>query len=222
MGKSAVEQVELAGVVDRFGPVAGEQLPEDLVQVGLDRSFGDEQPVGDIPVGMPGGEEPEDLELAPGERLGHTVALDRGLVSRCKRGQKVHGVGPKRWIEVTRLAQDVPEHCGHSAPLVEDGPHVSLWLRKAQRPDHDLTAGVVIAALVVGDGQHRQELDRTADPAIRLGPNQETVGKADRCVTLITGKLDPGEDRLLGFAPGEIGIILDVEPAGPRPALGPW
>src|SRR5215471_4022550 len=53
-------------VADGGGPVPGPGLGEDPVDVGLDRVVAEEQLRGDLGVGHPAGDEPEDLDLALG------------------------------------------------------------------------------------------------------------------------------------------------------------
>ena len=49
---------------DSLCAVVGAELVEDGGDVKLDRPFGDPQLVGDLAVGLAGGDEPKDLELA--------------------------------------------------------------------------------------------------------------------------------------------------------------
>ena len=67
--RSSGEPVRV-GVVDRLGAVAGADLGEHVVDVGLDRRLADDERRRDLAVRQPGGDQREDLGLARGELVG--------------------------------------------------------------------------------------------------------------------------------------------------------
>ena len=54
---------------DGFRPVAGSELLHDVLDVDLDRLFGDEQVLGDVPVPVPSRDLPQHLDFTHGEGL---------------------------------------------------------------------------------------------------------------------------------------------------------
>src|SRR6476646_5828337 len=64
------EQAAVERLGDGGGAVADVELGVDVQQVGLDRGLADEQPGGCLPVGGPGRNQLQDLQLTLAERLG--------------------------------------------------------------------------------------------------------------------------------------------------------
>ena len=65
----SIEQPELSRPDHRLRPVGHHQLGEQVADVTLHGVDGDEQLLGDHPVGMAGGQQPQDLVLAGAQRL---------------------------------------------------------------------------------------------------------------------------------------------------------
>ena len=54
------------GITRRFGPVGGAGLVEDVADVGSDGTDGDDQYIGDLPVGSAGRYQADDIQLSLG------------------------------------------------------------------------------------------------------------------------------------------------------------
>src|ERR687893_2676707 len=63
---------------DRLRAVAGAELLHDVLDVNLHRLLGDGEPFGDVAVTVPARDQPEHLQLAPGQRLLPEVLGDVG------------------------------------------------------------------------------------------------------------------------------------------------
>ena len=67
--RSATDEAGLESAEDGTGAVAHPELEQDVAHVVLHGAFGEVQTVGDLAVGVPRGEQAQDVELALGEGL---------------------------------------------------------------------------------------------------------------------------------------------------------
>lgn len=70
---------------DGLGAVGGAEPAVDVDGVAFGRAQGDDEPVGNLLVGGPLGEEREDFQLAPGEPAGGRTARGRGCAQQFER-----------------------------------------------------------------------------------------------------------------------------------------
>src|SRR5215218_3186986 len=80
------DKAEPAGVGHGFGAVGRPELVEDVAGVLLHRLQGDHQLGGDVAVAAAGGQQPQHLQLPPGQRLDQPPNSASGAVGRCRGG----------------------------------------------------------------------------------------------------------------------------------------
>lgn len=111
------------------------------MNVRLDGPFGNEEVAGDLAVGPPRGDQGEDLDLAPCQRLdeslptaiGVTIAgAAGGLAVECP--QEFDDVGPQVVPDEVPVAGDLTEHGAELLALIQEDADEPFEVRQLERP----------------------------------------------------------------------------------------
>ena len=184
---------------DGVGPVAGTQLAQDGLDVGLDGVLADEQVAADLPVRLALEQLVQHVGLAPGERHLRREGLGGRHVRRLDPADLRVDDGPAGTSGQDRPAEQGRRGVDHEVAADTGGErlvHDGRVLGRGQRDDRDAgEAAPQVAAGVEGRGAAGAELDDDGVGAGRLDQREGATQFAGRTHRLHAGRLVDHADQ---------------------------